>query len=320
MPTQWIAAHVARKLVINPPSEWAEMLALCVRAHAGLVRTKARLLIVGDDRCENTPIPRAFWWAEGHEALEQNWATGDFSTWIDRRVHWQAFGISFALDDVLEMLPIEQRGIAAQIVSVVGNPGWLNAKEARRFTYEKGGINPVQAGQIIMDHCRLGFVQGRATLAQRARGGQPGNWSIEEREWDIPEWFWKNFTAKDSSSQDWERGLFAGKGKATDGLCWMKLTGVYFLAESLNGLLPTNTKEPSAVPNPGGRPRKEWWDDLWCAVWGQVHRGELIPKTQADLERAMLSWTENRGESVSESTVKPLARKMFAEMHSEGKN
>lgn len=146
MPTQWIAAHVARKLVINPPSEMAEMLALCVRAHAGLVRAKARLLIVGDDRTENAPIPPAFWWAEGHEALEQNWATGDFSTWIDRRVHWQAFGISFALDDVLEMLPVERRAIAARSVSVVGNPGWLSAKEARRFTYEKGGINPVQAG------------------------------------------------------------------------------------------------------------------------------------------------------------------------------
>ncbi|MEA1072045.1 hypothetical protein [Sphingomonas sp. LY160] len=322
MPTQWIAAHVARNLVINPPSESAEILALCVRAHAGLVRTRARLLIVGSVHTENTLIPPAFWWAEGHEALEQNWATGDFSTWIDQSVHWQAFGITFALNDVLEMLPVERRAIAARSLSVVGNPAWLNAKEARRFTYEKGGVNPVQAGQVLVDQSRLGFVQARATLAQRARGGQPDNWSSEEREWDIPEWFWENFTEKGTSSQDWERGLFAGKGRTPDGVCWITLTGVFFLVESLNTLLPRNAIEAPAAPaapNPGGRPRKEWWDDLWCAVWGEVHRGELIPKTQADLERAMLAWTESRGESVSESTVKPLARKMFAEMNSDGK-
>jgi hypothetical protein len=104
----------------------------------------------------------------------------------------------------------------------------------------------------------------------------------------------------------------------------MTLTGVYFLAESLDVLLPAHTSasrvELEVARNPGGRPRKEWWDDLWCAVWGEVHRGELIPKTQADLERAMLAWAERREESVSESTVKPLARKMFAEMNSEGKN
>lgn len=320
MPTQWIPADAARKLVINPPSELKEMLALCARAHARLVRTKARLLIVGEDRSENTPIPSAFWWAEGHEALEQNWATGDFSTWIDQRVHWRAFGVTFALDDVLEFLPVERRAPSARSLSVVGNPEWLTAKDARRFAYEKGGANPNEAARVLMDQCRLGFIQGRAVLAQRVAGGRPGRWSAEEREWDIPEWFWENFTAKDSSSQDWERGLFAGKGKAPDGLCWTTLTGVYFLAESLNVLLPANASEPSAVLNPGGRPRKEWWDDLWCAVWGEVHRGELIPKTQADLERAMLAWTEHRGESVSESTVRPLARKMFAEMNSEGKN
>jgi hypothetical protein len=323
MPTQWITADAARKLISNSPNESLAMLSLCARVHAGLVRTKARLLVVGDERKDNAPIPRAFWWAEGHEALEQNWTTGDFSTWIDKRVQWRAFGVSFALDDVLEMLPVERRAAAARSVSVVGKPDWLSAKEARRFAYEKGQANPASAGGILMDHCRLGFVSSRAVLAQQANGGRPNDWSAEEREWDIPQWFWENFTGTESSSQDWERGLFAGKGSAPDGWCWITLTGVYFLAESLNVLLPTRADASAAeapAPNPGGRPRKEWWDDLWCGVWGEVHRGELIPKTQADLERAMLAWAENRGESVSESTVKPLARKMFAEMNSEGKN
>lgn len=323
MADQWISAEAARTLVINPPSEWTETLSLCARAHAGLVRTKARLLMIGSERAENAPIPPDFWWAEGHEALEQDWATGDFSTWIKRQVHWRAFGVLFALPDVLEMLPPERRAIAARSMSVAGNPKWLSAKEARRYTYEKGGANPVHAPRVLIDQCRLGFVNARAVLFQRADGGRPSNWSAEEREWDIPQWFWENFTQTDASSQDWERGVFAGKGRSPNGRCWITLTGVYFLAESLNALgPPTGERSAAAPPAPssGGRPRKEWWDDLWCSVWGQVHRGELIPKTQADLERAMLAWAEDRGESVSESTVKPLARKMFTEMNSEGKN
>ena len=72
--------------------------------------------------------------------------------------------------------------------------------------------------------------------------------------------------------------------------------------------------QPGSSQRRGGRPPKEWWDDLWCAIWGQVYRGDLQPKSQADIERAMLKWVESREESVAESTLKPLARKMFAEM------
>jgi hypothetical protein len=50
-------------------------------------------------------LPPSFWWAEGHEALEQNWITGDFATWIDRTFHWQAFGTEFSRNDIAAMLP-----------------------------------------------------------------------------------------------------------------------------------------------------------------------------------------------------------------------
>jgi hypothetical protein len=81
---------------------------------------------------------------------------------------------------------------------------------------------------------------------------------------------------------------------------------------------PAFAPETSPEQNKGGRPRKEWWDDLWCAVWGLAWRGDLQPKNQADIERAMMAWIEQRGETASESTIKPLARKMFAEMQREG--
>ena len=77
---------------------------------------------------------------------------------------------------------------------------------------------------------------------------------------------------------------------------------------------PVSNESVQKQQNRGGRPRKDWWDDLWCAVWGEVYRGDLKPKSQADIERAMMSWVIAREESVSESTLKPLARRMFVEL------
>ena len=320
---QWIPAAQARELLGSPPNDLAERIAICTRAHAGLLKARAELVVTSGRKFANSVLPPEFWWADGEVALEQDWATGDFATWMDSANQWRAFGVHFALDGLLQMLPIEQRAIAARGLSVVGKAGWLSAREARRFAYDQAAIVPHHAASAILDACRLGYVTARAVLFRRADEGRPENWSYQEREWVIPVWFWDEFTLPDSSSQDWERGNFSGKGKAPEGRCWITLTGAFFLAESLNLLLPeaARTGQPSPpTPNPGGRPRKDFWDDLWNAVWGQVYHGDLLPKRQADLERAMLNWATANSHELSESTVKPLARKMFATMQGEGKN
>ena len=56
---------------------------------------------------QSSEIPKAFWWACGHEALDQDWNTGDFSTYIDRRLRWQAFGVEFDRIDIAAMLAPE---------------------------------------------------------------------------------------------------------------------------------------------------------------------------------------------------------------------
>jgi hypothetical protein len=73
------------------------------------------------------------------------------------------------------------------------------------------------------------------------------------------------------------------------------------------------TSAPVAEPvNKGGRPRKEWWDDFWIEVCRQIWIGDLQPKTQADLERAMIEWVENhRSGEVGETTIKAAAKKLF---------
>ena len=94
--------------------EWQARLAICQRAHAGLVQAKAARLIKAAGRYEEEStsddalLPNIFWWAEGHEALEQIWETGDFASEIsDRREtrEWKAFGVRFRRDDIEALLP-----------------------------------------------------------------------------------------------------------------------------------------------------------------------------------------------------------------------
>jgi len=317
----WVPASKALSIVARElGGETLAASAICERAHARLLVATAKLLILDETRSPDALVPAEFWWAEGHEALEQDWGRGDFSTWIDRDVEARAFGVQFDFEGLRKLLPPEQVAWALRELSVSSDPAWISASEARRFMYETVGAPPIIAGPRLLDQCRLGFVPARAQLMQKRIYANSTKWSAEEREWDVPEWFWTSFTQTGSSSQDWDRGTFKGNGHAPTGSCHIQLTGVYFLRSALDALVshPVSLKLPSPEQNKGGRPRKEWWDDLWCAVWGLAYRGDLQPKNQADIERAMMAWIEERGETASESTIKPLARKMFAEMQREG--
>jgi hypothetical protein len=70
------------------------------------------------------------------------------------------------------------------------------------------------------------------------------------------------------------------------------------------------SKAAPSVPK-GGRPKADWWDDLWVEICRQIYEGELIPKRQADIERAMLEWVTNRGEDVGATTIRPRASKLW---------
>ena len=309
MGEQWIDAATACRLAGNSHS-------LCTRLHAGIVTSRARLLLIGERRSENAMVPANFWWADGHEALDQNWETGDFSTWIEGREHWQAFGLTFALSEILEMVPVERRGIVARSLSVASNGDWVTAKEARRFAYEQGGVNPTVAGNVVLKQAQLGFVTARAVLAQGDKSNMsPVNWTWDAREWDVAGWFWDSFVDASKSSHSWDEGTFEGRGAAPNGLRRVRLTGVYFLRESLDALLPSG-KVP-AVPPPtlksvGGRLPAAFSDDLLCAIWALIYRGELIPKLQADVVDAMLDWASQNGHEIGVTLAKEKARKVFA--------
>jgi hypothetical protein len=337
MAEQWIDAASAAKLVMDGPAGAAGRHSLCARAHRGLVQTKARLLVLEDkelvSRQEQVAIPPEFWWAEGEATLEQNWVAGDFTTQLESGTRVQAFGVTFAMNGLVELLSPEKRALAARSLSVAGNSAWLPAREARRFAYEKAGFNPKTAHMALVDQARLGFITGRAVLAQRFDPGQygiqqdgPPAW--EEREWDIPDGFWRDFKVTQRTSFDWERGIFSGEGPWRRGRCVIKLSGVYFLKESLSALLPISEisvaaedelDEETSKPK-GGRPPQAWWDDMIVAVAGLILHGQLKPTRQAQVTDAMLTWAALNGHDISESAVKPKAKKLFEAYQKEGRN
>jgi hypothetical protein len=94
---EWISAAEAFKLVsaISDYSGQASR-AICSRAHAGLIDTWATRLVIDRESRDNVLIPSGFWWADGGAALKQNWASGDFETWIAKKQHLRAFGVLFS--------------------------------------------------------------------------------------------------------------------------------------------------------------------------------------------------------------------------------
>jgi hypothetical protein len=69
--------------------------------------------------------------------------------------------------------------------------------------------------------------------------------------------------------------------------------------------------ESKALAMKGGRRRGEFWDDMWAAIAVQLYSGDLAPKSQADVERAMADWIEANGESAATSTIRARARRLW---------
>ena len=101
---EWITAADALEL-LKPIHFSTSTRTICKRAHAGLVRAKAERFISGGNIKDNFEIPEGFWWADGEAALVQNWYTGDFDTWIDQKLHLQAYGVTFWRANIERLRP-----------------------------------------------------------------------------------------------------------------------------------------------------------------------------------------------------------------------
>lgn len=107
----WVTAADAVKMLAPRFTAYAAARRICERAHAGLVLARAEHFQVGDRSTQNYDIPKKFWWAEGEAALTQDWAAGDFSTWIND-VQFKAFGVTFRRADLEKLAPTTDEAAA----------------------------------------------------------------------------------------------------------------------------------------------------------------------------------------------------------------
>ena len=87
---EWLSAAEAIQLLRPTMKAYVAQKAICVRAHSGLIRARAERFIADNRVADDHEVPKDFWWAQGEAALQQNWTTGDFDTWIDHSVHLKA--------------------------------------------------------------------------------------------------------------------------------------------------------------------------------------------------------------------------------------
>lgn len=114
-PDAWISASEAIKFVRAETLSLSAHIVIATRAHAGLLRARADLIVINEkQRHIDVEVPAKFWWAEGDVALKQNWEVGDFSTWIDRRVQYQIFGVRFLREDLKRLVPARPAALAQQ--------------------------------------------------------------------------------------------------------------------------------------------------------------------------------------------------------------
>jgi hypothetical protein len=124
-PEDWLTASETIRYV-RAASALTARFSIAKRAHAGLLRARADTLIFKGESYPDAEVPKGFWWAEGGDALEQNWELGDFATWIDYTDRIQAFGVRFHRGDLAKMIP---GGLAAEPPPSVAHE--LSAKRGR---------------------------------------------------------------------------------------------------------------------------------------------------------------------------------------------
>ncbi len=308
MVEHWISARKALEIVIDDG-------ALLVRLRNGRLKARADTLFLGDERRERVAVPQSFWRHDIYYDPHFDWHAGDFVNGSDEYEEIKAIGVSLDAAGVLEMVPFDQRGLVARGLSVAGSPDWITAQEAKRLVYTASRANVMIAEQLISEQAKLGFVVARAVLAQCQRHGDLGDWTWEEREWDVPTQFWADFLDGRSGVQDFAVGHFSGSGFLGGAVCSITLSGVHFHRPSLEAFLRLGEEQAPTTETEVRRGRRPSYDWPWAvnAIWGRLSRSELVPESQADIEKALMEVLKVGKVEPGESTVRPYASTIYDE-------
>lgn len=66
--------------------------------------------------------------------------------------------------------------------------------------------------------------------------------------------------------------------------------------------------------NTGGKPLAAHWDSMWAAIAADLWNGDLEPKSQKDIKKAMFDWFNRAGIDIGDTAVTQRARQLWQAM------
>jgi hypothetical protein len=183
---------------------------------------------------------------------------------------------------------------------------WIPVREALRRV--EAAVGEAAARREILSRLKEGLLRSAAKeLVDEEAGRKPIRRGITE----INAWAWNHLRNHDFFWQT-ETAYFVktkeGGPKRDQTVQFFK---VRFEPAGLAKMIPKPLQAQS-TPHEGGRPRKDYWDDLWIEICRQLVHGKLKPERQVDIEKAMLAWAAEHRHEMSVASARTRARALFA--------
>ena len=70
--------------------------------------------------------------------------------------------------------------------------------------------------------------------------------------------------------------------------------------------------------NNGGKPLAKHWDAMWAEIATQLWNGDLEPKRQSDIKKAMFDWLNSNGIDAGDTVVTERARALWQRIQADG--
>lgn len=297
---------------------------ICPRARDGILTARAKVFFWGDERHEDCEIPKWFWWAGAESALEQNWKSGDFSTWIDQKVHCRAYGVMFREDEIDAIVPRTDKANSRSFADCV---------DCVEVLCERAAIDPETAVRRLIQHCAAGLVDSRCSRFWWRISDRYESQREDETAGPVPDWFWEQCADHPDTIFDWRSGKVSSRSYIEDDHYKVIVEGLQFGNEGvaeLAAMLGTNAA--SGAPEPAesdqivrsGRKRDADKWDAWIAELAVHIHDTGIPKGhgaegQDELIAAIdARLTEQGLPSLGRTTVQSAARAVLLRLRSAG--
>lgn len=324
---EWLPAAEALRRVSQIMTDYQARHAIADRAHDGLLRAHAGRFVKNGEVLDDVLLPKEFWWAGAHEALEQNWPAGDFSTWIRRMYHWKAYGVRFSRDDIEAMIPRRERLALDRMEPGNYAPAATCLSELR----ETLACDDATAARLILKNCRAGLVPSRCSQI---------NWWIKDRYGEqedqditvaVPQWFWEECLEDEATVLNWRTGRFAGRGIVDGDESRAIISGVEFQVgaiveiEAMEARPDERAGGGSGIAEPASTQRgpklserwRPWVAELVAHIHDQGVPEGVGSQGQEELIKAVADALAERGEeTLARSTVQPIVQAVLDRLRS----